>query len=282
MLFEKTGIPVVRAEGVRFTYDGESYALNGIDLTVPEGQFLCILGGNGSGKSTLARILSGLLVPDEGLVSVFGQDTRSPEGIFAARAATGIVFQKPDDQLIASIVEEDVAFGPENLGLSPEEIAARVDEALGIVGLQGFQKREVSSLSGGQKQRVAIAGALAMHPDLLILDEASAMLDPQGRAGLMRVIHRLNAKGMAIVMITHFMDEAAEADRIVVLDNGSKVLDGTPKQVLSQREVLSDLGLDVPFPVKLSWELQQCGVPVGTVFDAGELKEELCRLALNA
>lgn len=282
MFFEGTDMPAVRAEGVRFTYDGEAYALDGIDLTVPAGQFLCILGGNGSGKSTLARTFAGLLVPDEGQVSVFGQDTRSPEGMFAARAATGMVFQKPDDQLIASIVEEDVAFGPENLGLPPAEIAARVDEALEIVGLQGFQKREVSSLSGGQKQRVAIAGALAIHPDLLILDEASAMLDPQGRAGLMRVIKRLHAQGMAIIMITHFMDEAVAADRIVVLDQGTMVLEGTPEQVLVQKETLSDLGLDVPFSVKLSWELQRCGVPVETAFATDTLKEELCRLALNA
>ena len=208
-----------------FTYDGERFVFRHLDLTVPQGQFLCLLGGNGSGKSTLAKHVNALLLPDEGEVRVFGCDTRDDEQTYFIRSNAGLVFQNPDDQIVASLIENDVAFGPENLGVPNPELRERVTRALAEVGLMGFEEHETHALSGGQKQRVAIAGVLAMDPAILILDEATAMLDPRGRAGLMRVVRELHAAGMTVVMITHYMEEAAAAERVVVLDGGAVVLD---------------------------------------------------------
>ncbi len=261
-----------------FTYDGERFVFRHLDLTVPQGQFLCLLGGNGSGKSTLAKHVNALLLPDEGEVRVFGCDTRDDEQTYFIRSNAGLVFQNPDDQIVASLIENDVAFGPENLGVPNPELRERVTRALAEVGLMGFEEHETHALSGGQKQRVAIAGVLAMDPAILILDEATAMLDPRGRAGLMRVVRELHAAGMTVVMITHYMEEAACAERVVVLDGGEVVLDGAPAEVLTRADELRALSLEVPFACRLSLDLQARGVPVRTCVSDDELKEELCAL----
>lgn len=273
--------PIICVRDVSFTYDGEAFALSGASAQIERGEFVCILGGNGSGKSTLAKHLNALLVPDKGQVEVCGMDTSERQHTYEIRQSAGMVFQNPDDQLVASLVEDDVAFGPENLGVPTAELRERVAQRLQDVGLSGFEKHETHALSGGQKQRVAIAGALAMNPEILILDEASAMLDPRGRKGLMRVVRSLNDQGMTVVMITHFMEEAGLADRVVVLDGGTIALDGTPDEVLVQTEKLDHLNLDVPFACELSRELQKRGVPVSTHVDDQSLEEELCQLLSN-
>ncbi|WP_246155753.1 energy-coupling factor transporter ATPase [Ellagibacter isourolithinifaciens] len=255
-------VPIICMRDVSFTYDGEAFALSGASVQIERGEFVCILGGNGSGKSTLAKHLNALLVPDKGQVEVCGMDTSEREHTYAIRQSAGMVFQNPDDQLVASIVEDDVAFGPENLGVPTAELRQRVTQRLEDVGLSGFEKHETHALSGGQKQRVAIAGALAMNPEILILDEASAMLDPRGRKGLMRVVRSLNNQGMTVVMITHFMEEAALADRVIVLDEGKVARVGTPQKVLVDVDALSALNLEVPFAAELSQALRRAGVPV--------------------
>lgn len=254
--------PIIRVSDVSFTYDGETLALSGASVRIARGEFVCVLGGNGSGKSTLAKHLNALLVPDKGRVEVCGMDTSERQHTYAIRQSAGMVFQNPDDQLVASLVEDDVAFGPENLGVPTAELRERVAQRLQDVGLSGFEKHETHALSGGQKQRVAIAGALAMNPEILILDEASAMLDPRGRKGLMRVVRSLNDQGMTVVMITHFMEEAALADRVIVLDGGKVARVGTPEEVLIDVDALSALNLEVPFAAELSQALRRAGVPV--------------------
>ncbi len=271
-------MPAIEFSSASFTYDGKTCAFSDISLTVEEGSFLCVLGGNGSGKSTLAKHIDALLLPDKGTVRVLDHDTADPQNLYFVRSNAGMVFQNPDDQIVATIIENDVAFGPENLGIPNPELRNRVTRALAQVGLQGFETRETSNLSGGQKQRVALAGVLAMEPRILVLDEASAMLDPRGRSGLMRVCQELNESGLTIVLITHFMEEAALADRIVVLDGGHIALDGTPQEVLTQYETLERLSLEVPFAVRLSHKLQQAGVPVGMHVNADELEAELASL----
>lgn len=261
--------PIVEFNQVTFTYDGHRFALNDIDLTVEPGEFLCVLGGNGSGKSTLARHINALLIPDEGQVMVDGQVTSQSDVQYLVRSTAGMVFQNPDDQLVATLVEDDVAFGPENLGIPMPELEERVHAALERVGLTGFEKRETHALSGGQKQRVAIAGVLAMEPRILILDEASAMLDPRGRNSLLRTCRELHAEGMTIILITHFMEEAAAADRVVVLEEGKVALAGTPSEVFSQVDRLVELNLEIPFASSASRLLQRSGwdVPVCTTED---------------
>lgn len=273
---------MIEFSNVRFSYDGEAFVLDGVNLRIERGQFVCILGGNGSGKSTLAKHMNALLIPDEGNVVILDRDTSDEKATYFIRSNAGMVFQNPDDQLVASLIENDVAFGPENLGVPTNELRQRVVDALADVGLQGFDKHETSALSGGQKQRVAIAGVLAMEPRILILDEATAMLDPRGRKGLIRVCHELHERGMTIVMITHFMEEAAQADRVVVMDAGHVHLDGNPDEVLTQATTLEHLNLDVPFACKLSLLLQQRGVSVGTHITDNDLKEELCQLHSKA
>ena len=269
---------MIDCKEIEFTYDGERPALAGVDLHVDAGEFICILGGNGSGKSTLAKHLNALLVPDKGSVTVDGCDTAESRDVYRIRSTAGMVLQNPDDQLVASLVEDDVAFGPENLGVETAELARRVRDALQEVGLVGFEKHETFALSGGQKQRVAIAGVLTMQPKILILDEASAMLDPRGRKGLMRVCKKLNERGMTVVMITHFMEEAAEADRVVVLDRGTVALSGAPQDVLVRTDVLSGLNLEVPFACDLSLRLQRLGVHAPASVREEQLVEALPRL----
>ena len=267
--------PIICMRDVSFTYDGEAFALSGASAQIERGEFVCILGGNGSGKSTLAKHLNALLVPDKGQVEVCGMDTSERQHTYAIRQSAGMVFQNPDDQLVASLVEDDVAFGPENLGVPTAELRQRVTQRLEDVGLSGFEKHETHALSGGQKQRVAIAGALAMNPEILILDEASAMLDPRGRKGLMRVVRSLNDQGMTVVMITHFMEEAALADRVIVLDGGKVARVGTPEEVLIDVDALSALNLEVPFAAELSQALRRAGVPVIAAVTEEELAKSV-------
>ena len=253
---------MIECRGVSFSYDGAVPALDGVDLNIEDGEFFCILGGNGSGKSTFAKHLNALLQPDAGAVRINGMDASDPELVYDIRSTAGMVFQNPEDQLVATLVEDDVAFGPENLGVPSTQIAQRVREALKGVGLVGFERHETHALSGGQKQRVALAGVLAMEPRVLILDEASSMLDPRGRKGLMKACHALHDRGMTIVMITHFMEEAAEADRVAVFRAGRVAMLGTPEEILTRADELAELNLDMPASCCLGMELRAKGVPV--------------------
>lgn len=253
---------MIECRGVSFSYDGAVSALDGVDLNIEDGEFFCILGGNGSGKSTFAKHLNALLQPDAGTVRINGMDASDPELVYDIRSTAGMVFQNPDDQLVATLVEDDVAFGPENLGVPSAQIAQRVREALKGVGLVGFERHETHALSGGQKQRVALAGVLAMEPRVLILDEASSMLDPRGRKGLMKACHALHDCGMTIVMITHFMEEAAEADRVAVFRAGRVAMLGTPEEILTRADELAQLNLDMPASCCLGTALRAKGVPV--------------------
>lgn len=253
---------MIECRGVSFSYDGAVPALDGVDLNIEDGEFFCILGGNGSGKSTFAKHLNALLKPDVGTVRINGMDASDPELVYDIRSTAGMVFQNPDDQLVATLVEDDVAFGPENLGVPSAQIAQRVREALKGVGLVGFERHETHALSGGQKQRVALAGVLAMEPRVLILDEASSMLDPRGRKGLMKACRALHDRGMTIVMITHFMEEAAEADRVAVFRAGRVAMLGTPEEILTRADELAQLNLDMPASCCLGRTLRAKGVSV--------------------
>ena len=268
---------MISCSDVRFSYDGKAPVLDGVSLDIADGEFLCILGGNGSGKSTLAKHLNALLVPDSGRVAVDGLDTADTQLVYDIRSRVGMVFQNPDDQLVATLVENDVAFGPENLGIASEKLSLRVKEALADVGLMGFEHHETHALSGGQKQRVAIAGVLAMRPEVLILDEASSMLDPRGRHGLLKVCRELNRAGMTIVMITHFMEEAAQADRVVVLDRGRVALEGAPEDVLTQAELLESLNLEVPFSCQLAYGLARRGVNITPHVNEQQMVDEVAQ-----
>jgi energy-coupling factor transport system ATP-binding protein len=271
-------------ENLSFRYnEKEEMVLRDINLKVKKGEFVAIIGHNGSGKSTLAKHINALLIPVSGKVEVLGMDTRDPANAWDIRQKIGMVFQNPDNQLVATIVEEDVAFGPENQGVLPEEIRRRVDEALKEVGLYEYRTHGPHLLSGGQKQRVAIAGVLAMQPDCIVLDEATAMLDPRGRQELMEIIHRLNRKeGKTILHITHFMEEASLADRVLVMDRGQVVLEGTPREVFSKADRLKELGLDVPGPTQLAYRLREKGVQLPEILSEDEMVVELCRLKSKA
>ena len=271
-------IGMIEAQQVTFSYDDETPALRGVSLDIADGEFVCILGANGSGKSTFAKHLNALLTPDEGIVRVGGLDTADPAYVYDIRSNVGMVFQNPDDQLVATLVEDDVAFGPENLGMSSEQIVEHVRRALKAVGLAGFERRETHALSGGQKQRVALAGALAMEPRVLVLDEASAMLDPRGRAALMHICRKLHERGMGIVMITHFMEEAAEADRVVVFEGGHVTLEGTPAEVFAHGEELMRMNLDVPAAYRLGAALGKHGLHIS----AHVREDELCAAVADA
>lgn len=273
---------MIRCENIVYSYDGVTRALDGVNLTIADGEFLCVLGGNGSGKSTLAKHLNALLVPDEGRVTVEGLDTADPEYVYDIRSRVGLVFQNPDDQLVATLVADDVAFGPENLGAAPQDIETGVARALDAVGLGGFERRETHALSGGQKQRVAIAGVLAMKPHVIVFDEATAMLDPRGRRGLMRAARALHGQGMTVVMITHFMEEAADADRVVVLDQGKIALEGAPAEVLTHADELSRLELDVPPSCALAVALARGGVAVTPQVDEDAMVAEIARAFTGA
>ena len=269
---------MIECRGVSFSYDGAALALDGINLNIEDGEFFCILGGNGSGKSTFAKHLNALLQPDAGTVCVNGMDASDPELVYDIRSTAGMVFQNPDDQLVATLVEDDVAFGPENLGVESAQIAQRVREALKAVGLVGFERHETHALSGGQKQRVALAGVLAMEPRVLILDEASSMLDPRGRKGLMKACRALHDRGMTIVMITHFMEEAAEADRVAVFRAGRVAMLGTPDEILTRADELEQLNLDMPASCCLGRALRAKGVPVHAQVRETDMVAEISRV----
>ena len=258
---------MITAQGVTFQYDNPEEAprlvLEGIDLSIEKGSFVALLGHNGSGKSTLAKHFNAMLLPTGGRVLVEGIDTAEEEQKYEIRRMVGMVLQNPDNQLVSTIVEEDVAFGPENLGVPPEEIRRRVDDALLAVDMYDYREHAPDKLSGGQKQRVAIAGILAMQPDCIVLDEPTAMLDPKGRREVLDTIHRLNReRGMTVVLITHYMDEAAGADRVVVMDEGRILMDAAPRQVFARVEELRAVELDVPQPTELCHLLRKAGVPL--------------------
>ncbi len=276
--------PIIRLQDLRFEYlsfEGEEIAaLNGVTLDIQKGEFVAIIGHNGSGKSTLAKHLNALLRPSSGVVWIKGMDTRDEDKLWEIRQTAGMVFQNPDNQLVATVVEEDVAFGPENLGLPPEEIRKRVDEALKVVGMQEYAQAAPHYLSGGQKQRVAIAGILAMKPEIIVLDEPTAMLDPVGRHEVMETIKYLNKhEGITVVHITHYMEEAVDADRVIVMEQGKIVLQGTPRQVFSQVKVLKEIGLDVPQVTELAYRLKAEGLDIPLdVLKVEEMVDAICRL----
>ena len=259
---------MIRIDNLTFTYPHEegtelAPALKNVTLTVEKGSFTAVLGHNGSGKSTLAKHMNAILLPSGGKVYVAGFDTADPEVLLEIRRRTGMVFQNPDNQIVANVVEEDVAFGPENMGVPTEEIRLRVDEALKAVGMEEFTRHAPHLLSGGQKQRIAIAGVLAIAPECIVLDEATAMLDPTGRREVMEIIRRLNKENsITVVLITHHMDEAVLADRVVVMNKGTVAMDGTPREILPRVEELRAIGLDVPDTVSLLYELKNRGVDV--------------------
>ncbi len=258
---------MIEFNNVSFSYDEEEskvFALKNVSFTVDKGEFVVILGHNGSGKSTIAKLSNSIFVPAEGKVSVDGMDTSDEKNEFEIRKKVGVVFQNPDNQIVASIVEEDVAFGPENLAVEPEEIRKRVDDSLKAVGMYEYRMHETHRLSGGQKQRVAIAGIIAMQPDCIVLDEPTAMLDPKGRNEVMNTVIHLNREmGKSIVFITHFMEEAVNADKVLVVDNGRILLEGTPQEVFSQSKLLYDCGLTVPDVSALSQMLKKEGIEMG-------------------
>ena len=258
----------------------EKIAINDVNLQIKEGEFIAILGHNGSGKSTMAKHMNALLIPTEGKMLVNKMDTSDMNNLWNIRETAGMVFQNPDNQLVATIVEEDVAFGPENLGVPPEEIRKRVDEALERVGMSEYKRHAPHLLSGGQKQRIAIAGILAMKPKCIIFDEPTAMLDPSGRKEVLDTIIDLNKNyGITVILITHYMDEAAEADRIVVMDKGKLILDGKPRDVFSNVEKMKSIGLDVPQVTELSYELQKAGINIDTrILDVNEMVNAICQL----
>ncbi|MFQ7468221.1 energy-coupling factor transporter ATPase [Dialister sp.] len=261
------------------TEEGKTFdALKDVTAQIKKGEFTAIIGTNGSGKSTLARHLNALLIPTEGELIVEGMRTSDADRVWDIRQKVGMVFQNPDNQLVAAVVEEDVAFGPENLGVPPEEIRERVDLALEKVGMTSYRKQAPSMLSGGQKQRVAIAGVLAMKPDCIVLDEPTAMLDPKGRKEVMDTIHELNkTEGITIVLITHFMEEAVTADHILVIDRGVLKMEGTPREIFSQADKVTEIGLDVPVPADLARRLRKKGMAVSEkCMTDEELGEALC------
>lgn len=258
----------------------EHLALKGVNLKVKKGEFLVVIGHNGSGKSTLSKHLNAIYLPKEGDVIVNGKNTKNIENLWDIRQNAGMVFQNPDNQIVATIVEEDVAFGPENLGVKPEEIKKRVEFALKAVRMDEYSKHAPHLLSGGQKQRVAIAGILAMKPKCIILDEPTAMLDPSGRKEVLETIKKLNKEeGITIILITHFMEEAVDADRVVVMDDGKIVAEGTPREVFSKVELLKKLGLDVPEMTELAHELIKSGIKIRQdIITIEELVDEICQL----
>ena len=280
---------MVRTENLGFEYEkrdeegnviGKSRAIDEVNIDVEEGQFIAILGHNGSGKSTFAKHLNAILVPTEGSIWVNGRDTRKPEELWNVRQSAGMVFQNPDNQIIGTVVEEDVGFGPENLGVPTNEIWERVEESLKAVGMIEYRHHSPNKLSGGQKQRVAIAGVIAMRPKCIVLDEPTAMLDPNGRREVLRTVEELRRQEkVTVILITHYMEEVIDADKVFVMDHGHVVMEGTPREIFSQVDTLKSYRLDVPQVTILADELQKRGIPVPAgILRKEELVEALCRL----
>ena len=274
---------IIKIENLIFEYkkDDETAAnraINGVSLEIERGSFTAILGKNGSGKSTLAKNLNGLLLPTEGVIYVNGFNTADDEHIWDVRQSAGMVFQNPDNQLVSAIVEDDVAFGPENLGVEPQEIRRRVDKALADVNMGAFRGKAPHLLSGGQKQRIAIAGVVAMKPSCIIFDEPTAMLDPKGRGEIMAIIKELNGEGITVILITHFMEEAVNADRVIIMHEGEVFLDGTPSEVFARGGRVKSVNLDVPLAVELAARLKQRGIEVpADIIGTEEMVEYLCQ-----
>ncbi len=278
----------IKAENLSYTYPGVDNTpgitvFKDLNLQIEQGSFVAILGGNGCGKSTLAKHFNAILLPCGGKVWVYGMDTANEDKLISIRKSVGMVLQNPDNQIVANVVEEDVAFGPENLGIASPEIRRRVDQALKQVDMYAYREHAPHLLSGGQKQRVAIAGIIAMEPKCIVLDEPTAMLDPKGRREVIQTVERLNReKGITVVLITHHMDEAARAERVVVLDHGAPVADGTPRQVFSQVDLLHSLGLAAPETVELCWELNRHGFSLPLdLLDVGECAQKLYESVLE-
>ena len=274
--------PMIKLDHMSHTYEDENgqtvYALKDISLEIQPGEFVAIIGTNGSGKSTLAKHFNVLLVPTEGTCEVLGMRTDDPANLWKIRQNVGMVFQNPDNQIVAAVVEDDVAFGPENLGVPPEEIRQRVSDALARVRMTAFAKHGPHLLSGGQKQRVAIAGILAMQSRCIVLDEPTAMLDPMGRKEVMDTIRQLNQEGITVIIITHFMEEAVQAGRVIVIHHGEIKMDGTPREVFTHVDELLELGLDVPVPAELAARLRRKGIPLeGDIISKEELGDALCQ-----
>lgn len=275
---------IIKFDNVSFAYESEDEgivnAVNDFSLDVPVGQFLAVLGHNGCGKSTVAKLINGILIPNKGKVTVEGMDTTDEKKTVDIRKTVGMVFQNPDNQIVATIVEDDVAFGPENLGVEPAKIRKAVDSALKAVGMYEFRTREPHRLSGGQKQRVAIAGVIAMNTKCIVMDEPTAMLDPQGRKEVMDTVMKLNRElGITVILITHYMDEAVKADRVVVMDGGRIAMDGTPKEVFRNVEKMKKLGLDVPQATELAYRLRKKGFKLpDDILDENECAEDILKI----
>lgn len=276
---------IIRTEALRFTYPADEggqavHALRGVDLEIEKGSFVAVLGHNGSGKSTLAKHMNAILTPTGGTMWVDGKDTREEDKLWEIRQSAGMVFQNPDNQIIGTVVEEDVGFGPENMGVPTQEIWERVEESLKAVNMLKYRHHSPNKLSGGQKQRVAIAGVVAMHPECIVLDEPTAMLDPNGRREVIRTVRALNqVEEITVILITHYMEEVIYADKVIVMDQGRVVMEGTPREIFSQVEKLKSYRLDVPQAAMLAYELKKAGVdlPDG-ILTREELVEALCQL----
>lgn len=274
---------IIHIENLIYEYPQEEEkevlrAIRGISLDIERGSFTAIIGRNGSGKSTLAKLLNGLFVPTEGIIYVESWNTADDNHIWDVRQTAGMVFQNPDNQLVSSIVEDDVAFGPENIGIAPDEIRSRVDNALEAVHMGEYKLKAPHMLSGGQKQRIAIAGVLAMKPKCIIFDEPTAMLDPRGREDILRIIKKLNDEGITTILITHFMDEAVQADRVIIMNDGEIVLDGSPMEVFSQAEKIMKVNLEVPIAVELAGRLRKRGIKIpGNVVTVEDMVNFICQ-----
>jgi energy-coupling factor transport system ATP-binding protein len=272
---------IVEAAEVKYSYTGEdniNIALAGVTLSVKKGEYIAIIGHNGSGKSTFAKHINALYLPESGTITIEGMDTKDESKVWDIRKLAGMVFQNPDNQIVATIVEEDVAFGPENLGIPPKEIRERVDAALKEVGMSEHKERAPHMLSGGQKQRVAIAGVLAMYPDIIVFDEPTAMLDPEGRAEVLETIKALNEEGKTIIYITHYMEEALYADTVYVMTGGKIAFSGTPREVFSNEEAIKEAGLSFPVQIEVYHRLKESGFDLGECpLTIEELVDEICR-----
>ena len=270
----------VEITNLSFKYEENApFVISNLNLSVEKGEFLCVLGENGSGKSTLARLINGLLACNEGEVKVFNMSTANKNDLYEIRKNVGMVFQNPDNQMVATIVEDDIAFGPENIGVSPKEIGERISFALHVTDMEKYRYHQGQKLSGGQKQRIAIAGALAIKPQILILDEATAMLDPNGRSEVLEVVKKLNEDGITVIAITHYMDEAVLADRVIIMHRGKIVKNGTPADIFSNANELSSYGLELPRAVYIANELRKAGLPLSqNILTEKELSLELCKL----
>ncbi len=270
---------LLQLEKINFSYDGKKRIIKDVSFEVQKGEYLAVIGHNGSGKSTLARLINGLIKPQSGSIFVDGFSATDKKSTFEIRKRVGVVFQNPDNQLVASIVEDDVAFGPENLGVPREEIGKRIDFALKAVGMQDFKKSSPERLSGGQKQRIAIAGVLALQPQILILDESTAMLDPLGRKEVLNVVDKLNKEqGVTVIAITHYMEEVTSADRVIVLNDGEIEMTGTPKEIFAQADRLKQIGLELPLASYIANKLRVAGVDIPfDVLTDEDLRRALCK-----